>query len=355
MLRATGLGLLGLLLGLLLAEGLARLILDEHPLVQDLGRLMMAPGPDAELPLLWRRSCAECRPRTNSLGFPGAEPPARSPGTIDVALLGDSMCQGPGLRYEHTLPARLEQELNARQPEGRTARVSCYCIGGHGLVESLAVLRRFVLPRSPDLVLHFLFINDQSRQLFLDAETGKGRHRPAALAPLIGGQAPFRWIPEGARGWLSRHSYLYSEAGTRLSLLLAEHGLFDPVADANLSDSEFTALLGERVAACRAAGVRCAWIIIPRSTHERCRPGPDGRAPEQAVPPCWPDLYQLDRLARWVGELPEPYLDLRQSFLDSPEPLRHADRPYDVDHLGIFGHAYTARQVTNFALELLER
>ena len=100
--------------------------------------------------------------RVNSQGFRGHPAAPTAPhGWARIAVLGDSFTLGTGVRDEHTLPARLEDELNG---DPLTVEVLNFGIGGTDTAWQVRLLERHVLSYQPDVVLLVMFLNDAGRR-----------------------------------------------------------------------------------------------------------------------------------------------------------------------------------------------
>ena len=133
--------------------------------------------------------------RVNSQGFRGREAAAERPaGSLRIAVLGDSFTMGTGVRDEHTLPARLEEELAGDRPG---VEVLNFGVGGTNTSRQVRLLERQVLAYRPDLVLVVVFLNDAGR-----LGTIRFLSKPWLLARLRGHsrfleavlRAPERWL-----------------------------------------------------------------------------------------------------------------------------------------------------------------
>ena len=126
---------------------------------------------------------------TNALGFRGQNIPfAKREGTIRIAALGDSITDGFFVDNDATYPQLLQQQFDAER-EGieviNTAR------GGASIDRELAILREFVLPLHPDIVLLTFVTNDiaaiknQSLERLLSATMRSRRSLARTLAVFI--------------------------------------------------------------------------------------------------------------------------------------------------------------------------
>ena len=94
----------------------------------------------------------------NSLGFRGPEVAPRQPDELRVVALGDSMTFGIGVDDEHTLPAFLERELEARLDRPVTVINTGHA--AYSTNQEIGVLLEHGATLDPDLVVLFWFFND---------------------------------------------------------------------------------------------------------------------------------------------------------------------------------------------------
>ena len=112
--------------------------------------------------------------RTNALGFRGPRWHKRkAPGTLRIALIGDSHAFGFGVPYDETTGEILAQIL--RQRLHRPVEVLDFAISGFNSRQQLAVLRHLALGFAPDVVILVPCNNDDE---------------PAAFASLAGHLVP---------------------------------------------------------------------------------------------------------------------------------------------------------------------
>jgi len=109
--------------------------------------------------------------------------PAREPGVLRIAALGDSHTFGHGVADDEPWPAVLEREL-ARA--GTRVEVLNAGVNGYDAGQEFALLEKRVLPLEPDLVVYGFFCNDLVRP------------PPAAQAGVD--------APSGLSTWLCAHS-----------------------------------------------------------------------------------------------------------------------------------------------------
>jgi lysophospholipase L1-like esterase len=113
----------------------------------------------------------------NALGYRGPErPEERGPGTVRIAVIGDSFTYGQGVAADVSLPASLETAL--ARSSGCRVEVMNFGVPALNLHDELEQYRRFARRWRPDLVLLVLFHND------LDESVCALTDRPVQLALL---------------------------------------------------------------------------------------------------------------------------------------------------------------------------
>lgn len=155
--------LLGLALGLVAGEGLAR-------------RVFPAPLPE-RLPLArvqanaargWEMVPGEShftyhhRVSINSLGLRGPEVEPRREGELRLLALGDSLVYGQGVADDQTLPVHLQAVLAERT--GRPVTVVNAGLRAYSTPQELGLLRELGERIDPDLVVLFWYWNDLDQQ-----------------------------------------------------------------------------------------------------------------------------------------------------------------------------------------------
>ncbi|SRR5579885_536846 len=157
------LAVFGLTLGLLIAEIGARLagIKPLEVRCYDAARgWKLKPGAIGT-----QRSEGGSEVRINSGGFRGPEVPvSRPPGTLRVAILGDSFTEAMHVPYEQSFSAVVERELaRCDRAAGKKAEVLDFGVSGYGTGQELLTLRFQASRYSPDIVvLAFFAGNDVS-------------------------------------------------------------------------------------------------------------------------------------------------------------------------------------------------
>lgn len=198
------LALAGLLLAILLAEGLVRLlaIAPDVAFLDVAGyRLSDDPAIGYE-PVPGYRGGSGPRPfpgPRNSLGYRDREHEVAKPaGVFRVVVLGDSIAAGLTVeRFEDTFPAILEWLLRA---EGLPVEVINLAVNGYNTMQEVATLRARGLQFDPDLVLLAYCLNDIEHQdgKLLDSliavEEDRAPRRAGILSEKLATSALYRWI-----------------------------------------------------------------------------------------------------------------------------------------------------------------
>jgi lysophospholipase L1-like esterase len=97
--------------------------------------------------------------RTNSHGMRNRElPQSKPPGTIRIAVIGDSIAFGWWVEEANLFPSRLEGMLNAAGPP--RVEVLNFGVPGYNLEQETEALRSQVLGFSPDVVIFAFCLND---------------------------------------------------------------------------------------------------------------------------------------------------------------------------------------------------
>jgi hypothetical protein len=78
----------------------------------------------------------------------------KAPGTLRVAVLGDSHSFGSGVRDQETYENLVEDRLNREDARDRRYEILNFSVGGYGPLSRLAVLESQVFSFDPDLVLY---------------------------------------------------------------------------------------------------------------------------------------------------------------------------------------------------------
>jgi lysophospholipase L1-like esterase len=178
------------------------------------------PGPN----VTWYDATREYRIwlRHNSLGFRGPEiAPAKPPGRTRILVLGDSQTYGTGVENDETFCAALE----SLDPSLQVINAG---VGGYASDQELLMLRDWIEPLDPDVVILAYFWNDLFEVTGSDytrAELSEGRVRfvppePATIEhPSFAGALAEHEKLRSRYGWLRRESYLYRFVSDRYKVL----------------------------------------------------------------------------------------------------------------------------------------
>jgi lysophospholipase L1-like esterase len=153
----------GLSIGLVLAELALRLIGVGYPLPyapDEYCGTRLRPGFQA-----WFTEEGRAFVRINSAGFRDRERSLPKPAnTVRIAVLGDSYAEALQVPLERTFWHLLEEELTRRKTFGaRRVEVLNFGVSGYGTAQELQVLRHYVLPYAPDVVLLAFFAGNDVR------------------------------------------------------------------------------------------------------------------------------------------------------------------------------------------------
>ena len=153
-----------LALGLVLLEAGLRLLLGNFGQSRILQRsddaeVCLELQPRVEMTYTgWRARVPPSRMRTNSYGIRGPEFSFdKPPGRLRLAAVGDSFTFGQGVEEEEAYVAVAGEALRAAQVP---AEVLNFGVPGHATPQSLALVKRRVVPVQPDVVLVGVFPND---------------------------------------------------------------------------------------------------------------------------------------------------------------------------------------------------
>jgi hypothetical protein len=161
-----GLGLFGVIMGCLLVELMLRAADISYPTFytwDPYRGIALRPGAEG----WWRRE-GKTFIRINSDGLRDHEhTTAKPPGTLRIAVLGDSYAEARQVPMEKTFWAVLQRQLeNCPALMDRKAEVINFGVSGYGTAQELVTLRRHVWKYSPDVVvLAFTTGNDVSNNL----------------------------------------------------------------------------------------------------------------------------------------------------------------------------------------------
>ncbi len=103
---------------------------------------------------------------TNNLGFRGNEfNKEKSKDIFRIAILGDSLSFGEGVKDEDTYPQVLEKLLNDKEVQ-KSFEVLNFAVGGFNTSQELAVLKKYIFDYQPDLIILGYTLNDAEPPLF---------------------------------------------------------------------------------------------------------------------------------------------------------------------------------------------
>lgn len=202
----------GLAIGLAAAEWLAR-TLDAG--VHVVFRESIVFSEDPALVYELRPGARDGKHRINSAGFRDDETPLeKSPGTIRIAAIGDSLTNGSGGPRESSYPEQLESMLNAGTGSaGVRFEVLNFGVPGYNIGQIVERLRVLGLSYQPDVILYGYALNDP-QAFSIEAEALRtlreesARSANAESAHIVG-----RWIAHSrlyqlTRQWMNRRANL---------------------------------------------------------------------------------------------------------------------------------------------------
>ncbi len=167
--------LVGLALGLAASEVALRLVGVSYP--QPYGPdpycgTRLRPGFEG-----WSRKEGSAYVRINRYGFrQGDRQPAKPAGAFRVAVLGDSFIEAFQVPDEQTFCAQLERRLqDCPALARRRVEVLNFGVSGYGTAQELQMLRHYVWPYQPDLVLLAFFPGNDLRNNSAELEPYKVR------------------------------------------------------------------------------------------------------------------------------------------------------------------------------------
>ena len=284
----------------------------------------------------------------NAAGFRGREVSrAKPPGVWRVAVLGDSVTYGLGVKADEAFPALLERRLNdadgsrgadcqSASPAGRLAtcptEVLNFGVPAYGTFQEYTLLGAKVLDYDPDMVITVLSPDDTETSpviLDIDGQMCLFRNQFEGVALL---NNRLHW-------GLVRHSHLYRLLYKRAVLALSEgRGRFDDVyqqpdvAWQNVRRAE---------SLCRAGHQQFLLVLSPLlKPHyypaDLSDPNLSGR--EMLLEPDEVRHIEegLDRIRQLAAEAGTEMLDLGSLYEERGAAMKHS--PIDHEHLGPEGH-----------------
>lgn len=279
--------------------------------------------------------------RYNALGLRGPDPaPVKTPGTLRLAVLGDSFVEGKQVGEKEVFTAVLERLAAA---EGRRLEVINAGVGGYGTADELLLWERAVAALRADLVLAAFFPNDVRNNVertWFDLREGRVVQVAEPPRPRV------RWLYEAQKFLVSRlHlAYLVKNAALTLSgtapdrrteAAAVPHGKLVEEEDVYLVDPPprlargwplTFALLAELARRVEASGARYAVVLVPDRYQVDAALWRQ-HAERLGLDPAAFDLEQPQRrFAEWSSETGIPVIDLL------PE-LRRRNRDNSFYHL----------------------
>jgi lysophospholipase L1-like esterase len=264
--------------------------------------------------------------RYNALGLRGPDPqPTRAPGTLRLALLGDSFVEGKQVGEHEVLSARLARLAEA---EGLRLEVVNAGVGGYGSSDELLLWERAIAALRPDLVLVAFFPNDvrnavdrgwfdlRDGRVVQVAEPPRPRLRPLYEAQkFLVSRSHLAYLVKTAALTLSgkapdrREDAPAAAAGGRL---IEDEDVFsrEPSARVARGWTLTLAVLGELARRVEAAGAGCAVVLVPNRyqvdaslwSRHAARLGVDPAAFDLELP--------QRRFAEWSRQTGVPVVDL---------------------------------------------
>lgn len=200
----------------------------------------------------------------NAAGFRGPDfTKTKPPRTLRIAFLGDSFTFGEGVRFEDTYSERTAAILSARlAAQGATCESYNFGVGGYNTDQELYALRNFALLTDPDVVVIGYTLNDPEPVLF--------GFDPVQGVPVR--RARERDIPEGLGDALPPETILYRsrvaqflwQKHVKRTLTLQTVTYYrDLFAADNPGWQESRQALRAIVATCQSRRIPCIVLIFP--------------------------------------------------------------------------------------------
>ncbi len=288
-----GLGLLSLVVGAVVVEGILRLTLPQPMVIASPpGLAELDPPRRYRLAPGYRGTISSTHFSTsvsiNSLGLRGPEVGTKAPGTFRILILGDSYSFGWGVEEHETIAVRLQDVLREINPMIETLNGS---VPGYGVKDEFDWLEQYGLALEPDLVVLAICLGND----LLDATADRRRETIRFEFPEMG-------TTKGLRYWLFFHSHfvrLAERSGLAQKIGVPESWVRIYLRDALQGYAkEPPALALEGRAATRGALQRLAELS---DRH---------RIPLAAIliPPLWNiDPAQFEWICGWVGLDPDAH------------------------------------------------
>lgn len=165
--------------------------------------------------------------RTNAYGYQDRDwTEEKAPGTVRLALLGDSFVAGLEVPRDVRIGNLVEAQLNGSTESERRYEVLNFSVQGYGTAQELETLRHRALRFQPDIALIFFCTgNDWWDNSFeLDPEKNRPHYAVDRDGSLV--QLPFSVSDNLAKRWLRRYSVLYAFVKQRIIKIEAVHTAF---------------------------------------------------------------------------------------------------------------------------------
>jgi len=200
--------------------------------------------------------------------------PERTPGTIRIIALGDSVTFGLGVAEEDAFPRVTESLLNASRRDGLSpVEVLNFGMPGYNTVHELAQLRETGLAFHPDVVVVGFLYNDVEPSTAQGRRLGRTTHQPhdaAANALSLGRR--LRSSINSSVTYLKEHSLFFGWLSPRLGAVLRPLGakgfgqvgeIKDQYVDSNLDWQWARAALLDLKKSCEEKRIRLVVLVIP--------------------------------------------------------------------------------------------
>lgn len=308
--------------------------------------------------------------KTNSSGFRGVEFPPKQDDVFRIAVVGDSFTEAIHVPFEESYGYLLERQF---ETDGRAVEILNFGVSGFGTAQELEMLKHYVLPIEPDLVILAVFtgndIGDNSPvinrgqikpyfhledgDLILDDAFKQDSRFIAAKswatqtkAALINSSRSLQLANKFYASWKRRNQNAVQEdIGLDPNVYLA------PTLD---SDWDQAWKVTERLIlhfskACKIAGANCLVVTLsnPIQVH-----------PDQTVRDAYFSLHGVDdpfypdaRIAAFCESNSIPVLSLAQTFLEKVEtengPFLHGfpNTKLGTGHWNDKGHAAASKLI----------
>jgi len=200
--------------------------------------------------------------RTNALGFRGAAfAVPKPPGVFRIALLGDSVTFGEGVKDQDTFSERLRRlSAERRIVPGASVETVNLGVGGFNTVQEAALLRRLIGTLAPDHVILEYALDDVEPAPAMSSDSGGWQRRDRAAYEAGSAEAP---RPPVALGMLrlTRLMWLSYERRRIAERTLAYYRSL--YADGNPDREKAWAALDEIATLCRSRGIPLTVVIVP--------------------------------------------------------------------------------------------